>query len=72
MMGMADEVTTSISETIATNAAGPAEAAADGTSAKQHSLRDQIATDEYLRRVNANRRQRPPIQLVQIQSPGAP
>jgi hypothetical protein len=36
-------------ETIATNAAGPAEARSDNSSAKQHSLQDQIAADKYLR-----------------------
>jgi len=43
-------------EKIAENAVQPAEASADGTSAKQHSLRDQIAADRYLasRRVRSN------------------
>ena len=41
---MADELT----EAIKTNAEGPWQASADGVSAQQHSLADQIAADKYL------------------------
>lgn len=49
---MAEDLT----DTIVTNAAGPAEAHGDAGGMKQHSLPDQIAADKYLagRRAAAN------------------
>lgn len=41
---MVDEIT----DAIETNAQGPQKASADGVSAEQHSLPDQIAADKYL------------------------
>jgi len=37
-----------LDSTIEQNAAGPKQASADGVSAQQHSLPDQIAADKYL------------------------
>ena len=37
-----------LDETIETNAAQPRQASADGVSAQQHSLPDQIAADKYI------------------------
>jgi len=39
---------TDLSQNIADNASGPAEASGDSGSMKQHSLRDQIEADRYL------------------------
>lgn len=41
---MADD----LKDTIKQNAEGPKQASADGVSAQQHSLADQIAADKYL------------------------
>jgi len=40
---------TNLSDTIEENAQGPAEAAGDSSRVRQHSLKDQIEADKYLR-----------------------
>lgn len=46
-----------LSEQIETNAAGPRKASGDAGSFESHSLPDQIAADQYLRKVeSANKR----------------
>ncbi|QDV66251.1 hypothetical protein Pan14r_51670 [Crateriforma conspicua] len=51
--GMADPSVETITDQIASNAAEPASASGDGHSAAQHSLREQIEADKYLRSVKA-------------------
>ena len=60
-----------LKESIAKNAAGPASASGDGQSVSQHSLRDQIAADEYLRQSRASRSRRLPIRIAKVIPGGA-
>jgi len=62
---MADE----LENTIRDNVAAPKRAAADGVSAEQHSLPDQIAADKYLESKKASRGAGLGIRTVKI-SPG--
>ena len=66
---MADD---DVKDALETNAQGPAEAEVDGVRARQHSLRDQIAADRYLRsqRSTANA-DSIGIRLARFQPPGA-
>lgn len=67
----AEEDPDTLAESILANAQGPQSATADGQSATQHPLRDQIEADKYLK--NAGARTNPLAALTQtkIVSPGA-
>ena len=58
-----------LSNSIATNAAGPKQASADGVTVQQHSLADQIAADKHLASKQASRGKGLGVKLVKI-SPG--
>jgi hypothetical protein len=60
-----------LSDAIGANAAGPAKAAADGTSVEQHSLRDQIAADKYLAAKAAMKQRNFGLRRARIIPPGA-
>jgi hypothetical protein len=60
-----------LSDNIRDSAAQPAEASVDGQSAKQHSLRDQIAADRYLESRQASRRKGLSIKILRLRPPGA-
>ena len=62
-------MTDTLENSIQTNAQGPAKASADGVSAEQHSLPDQIAADKYLESRKASRAKDLGIKLVKV-SPG--
>lgn len=59
-----------LTQTIRDNAAAPAEASVDGTTAKQHPLPDQIQADRYLASKQAAKRKLG-IKLTQVIPPGA-
>jgi hypothetical protein len=58
-----------ISESIKTNAEGPAKASGDSGSVEQHKLSEQIAADKYLESKKASRAKGLGIKLAKI-SPG--
>ena len=60
-----------ISDSIRENAQGPAEASGDGTSMRQHNLRDQIEADRYLRSREASRSRKRGLNLAKLSPPGA-
>ena len=61
-----------ISDSMATNAAGPKSASADGVNVQQHSLLDQIEADKYaLAKAAAHADPRKAFARFQIVSPGA-
>ena len=64
---MADD----LEQTIRDNAAGPAGAEVDGTSVRQHDLREQIAADEYLKRKAAASNPFGSLVTTKIVPPGA-
>ena len=53
------------------NAAGPKSAEVDGQKVEQHSLKDQIAADEYLARKAAARSRSSGLKFTKMVSPGA-
>ena len=59
-----------LSEQIRTNAAAPRRMTVDGNTAEQHSLREQIEADQYLRQRDAGRGSKLPIRLAKIQPGG--
>jgi hypothetical protein len=63
---MADDLT----DTIATNAQGPAKASGDSGSMEQHPLPDQIAADRYLESKKAARGKGLGIGLKKLVPPG--
>jgi len=63
---MADELKKAIEE----NAKGPRQATADGVTIQQHSLKDQIAADEYLSRKEAAKNPARALMRVRIIPPG--
>lgn len=69
---MPEEDEYDLRETIANNAAGPAEARSDNSSAKQHSLADQIAADKYLKSQQAAASGGLGIKLFKLVPPGVP
>lgn len=63
---MPDDLANKIKET----AASPAEAAVDGQSVKQHSLRDQIEADRYLSSKEASKKGLG-LRMTKVVPPGA-
>jgi len=59
-----------ISESIKTNAEGPAKASGDSGSVEQHKLSEQIAADKYLESKKASRAKGLGIKLAKISPPG--
>lgn len=59
-----------LSTEIETNAEGPKRVEVDGQTVEQHSLKDQIAADEYLRESTAATRDKLPIRLAKLR-PGS-
>ena len=64
---MADDLTDAIRD----NAAGPSRASGDQISFQQHTPRDQIEADRYLRSCTAVTRTRRGLRLQKISPPGA-
>ncbi len=64
---MADEITNSI----ATNAQGPAKAAGDAGSVEQHKLTEQIEADRYLAAKNAAKRKDRGLRFSKLVPPGS-
>lgn len=58
-------------DTIAENAAAPKRASADGTSAEQHSIPDQIAADKYAKSQTAAAGKKRGFRLTRLKPPGA-
>jgi hypothetical protein len=58
-----------LTESIKTNAAGPAKASGDSGSVEQHKLGDQIAADKYLESKKASRARGLGVKLAKI-APG--
>jgi hypothetical protein len=61
----------SISDTIRDNAVKPASVSIDGQTVTQHSLRDQIDADVYLRNKSQSVRRTLPIRMAKVNPPGA-
>lgn len=59
-----------ISDEIESNATGPKRAVVDGAEVEQHSLREQIAADEYLEEKAANTKRKLPIRLAKLRPGG--
>jgi len=59
-----------LKETIREAAKGPRQAAADGVTVQQHSLKDQIAADEYLAKKEAAKNPARALVRVRIIPPG--
>lgn len=60
-----------VADALRDNAQGPAEAAGDGQSMRQHNLRDQVAADRYLSSRDATRRRNRGLNLAKFSPPGA-
>jgi hypothetical protein len=58
-------------EIIESNLAKPESASADGVSATQHNLKDQIAAAEYVSEKNASNRKKLPIRFAKLRPDGA-
>ena len=61
----------SLDDAIRENAAGPKSAEVDGRKVEQHSLRDQIAADEYLAKKKAARSPGCGLRITKLCPPGA-
>jgi len=61
---------TDLKDNIEQNAQGPKQAAADGVSTSQHSLKDQIEADKYLKANDARMDFRKGFTRIKIVSPG--
>lgn len=59
-----------LSDTIASNAAGPAEVRGDSSTVKQHSLPDQIAADKYLAQKRAREAGGTGLKFYKLVPPG--
>jgi hypothetical protein len=59
-----------ITSNIETNAQQPKSVSADGVDASQHSLRDQIEADKYLRNRNAANKKSLPIRFQKVKAKG--
>lgn len=66
----AEEDPDTLAESILANAQGPQSASADGQSAAQHSLPDQIAADQYLKSKDVAGSPASALRTYQIVSPG--
>lgn len=64
---MADNITDKLKE----NAQGPAQMTGDQGSVRQHSLREQIEVDQYLRNTGTNSKKTLPLRFAKIRSGGA-
>ena len=62
---------TEISEAIRKNAAGPKSAEIDGQKVEQHSLKDQIAADEYLASKKAVKSRNSGLKITKLSHSGA-
>jgi len=60
-----------ITETLKENAKGPAQMTGDQGSVRQHSLREQIEADQYLRSTATNNKKKLPLRFAKIRSGGA-
>ena len=60
-----------IEESIRKNAAGPKSAEVDGQKVEQHSLRDQIAADEYLASKKAVKSRNRGLKITKLSHSGA-
>jgi len=61
----------SLDDAIRENAAGPKSAEVDGRKVEQHSLKDQIAADEYLAKKKAMRAAGCGLRVTKLCPPGA-
>ena len=66
---MAEE--SKISDSIRKNAAGPKSAEVDGQKVEQHSLKDQIAADEYLASKKAVQSRNSGLKITKLSHSGA-
>jgi len=60
----------SLKDIIRENAAGPKQAVVDGVTVQQHSLKDQIAADQYLESKEAAKNPARALMRVKIIAPG--
>ena len=60
----------SLDDAIRDNAAGPKSAEVDGRKVEQHSLKDQIAADEYLAKKKATRSAGCGLRMTKLCPPG--
>lgn len=65
------EQTENLDDAIRQNAAGPKSAEVDGQKVEQHSLKDQIAADEYLAKKKAARNPLAALHRTKLSPPGA-
>ena len=61
----------SIEESILKNASGPKSAEVDGQKVEQHSLKDQIAADEYLASKKAAKSRNSGLKITKLSHSGA-
>ncbi|MEM9108600.1 MAG: hypothetical protein AAGC72_01095 [Planctomycetota bacterium] len=60
-----------LSTNITTNASGPKKASTGDVTVEQHSLKDQIEADKYLKGQTATNKSKLPIRLARIKPGGA-